>query len=131
MMPWDIIYLNNLTGQEVGREILPGDNVYKSTTAKNTAELLANNFDRPTISQGKASTSEEVSARAYAYQQSQQIVDYQDISQPTTSLAIAKNVSYTYATEATIAKLTPLLKGLFSASKGGSGGCFGWVFFCF
>jgi len=122
MMPDDVIYLNNLTGKEVGREKMPGDNVYKYTTAKNTAELVANNFDRPTISQGKASTSEEISAIAYAYQQSQQTVDYQDISQPTTSLAIAKNVAYTYATEATIAKLAPLVKGLFSASKGAMGG---------
>lgn len=114
----DIIYKNRQTGKEVGRIILPGDDVVRYTNAQNTQELIANNFDGPQLSQGKPSTPEEVAARAYAYQQSQQVVDYQDISQPTTSLAIAKNVSYTYATEATIAKVAPLVKGLFSGSKG-------------
>lgn len=78
--------------------------------------------DGPKLSPGTASTSEETAGRAAAYQQSQQVVDYQDISQPTTSLAIGKNVVYTYAVEATIAKATTLVRGILSGSKGASKG---------
>ncbi len=120
MSPNDIIYKNRQTGKELSRIILPGDDVVKYTDAKNTQELIANNFDGPKLSQGRASTPEESAARAYAYQQSQQVVDYQDMSQPTTSLAVAKNVTYGFAGEYAGAQVAVGVKSLFSAGKAGS-----------
>jgi RHS repeat-associated protein len=50
--------------------------------------------------------------------QASQSVDYQDMSQSTTSLAIVKNVAYSFAGEYAVAKVAPLLKGLFTAKTG-------------
>lgn len=75
--------------------------------------------DGPKLSPGKSSTPEETARREATYQQSQQstAVDYQDMSQATTSLAVTKNVAYSFAGEYAAAKLAPLVKGLFVAEE--------------
>jgi RHS repeat-associated protein len=105
----DIIYKNRLTNKEVGRTALPGENIVRYTDSKNLAELKANNFDQPQVS---ATTNTPGTQSA---PQSSQSVDYQDVSQATTSLAVVNNVVSAFAGEYAVAKVAPMLKGLFAA----------------
>ncbi|KIO74578.1 hypothetical protein TH53_25640 [Pedobacter lusitanus] len=109
----DIIYRNRLTNKEVGRTALPGKDVTRYTDAKNQAELIANNFDQPQVS---AATNTSGTATA---PQAAQRVDYQDMSQPTTSLAVANNVATGFAYEYVGAKVLSGVSSLFTASETG------------
>ncbi|WP_317126437.1 RHS repeat domain-containing protein [Pedobacter psychroterrae] len=108
----DIIYKNWLNNKEVGRSKLPGEDIIIYTNARSLPELKANNFDQPRLSAGTAISPEESAARAAANAPEQKL-DYQDSSQPTTSLAIVKNVVYSYGAEFALSKAAPLLRGIF------------------
>ncbi len=109
----DIIYKNKLTDKEVGRTALPGKDIVKYTDAKNLAELKANNFDQPQVS----ATNPNAQGGQPAASQN---VDYQDMSQATTSLAVVKNVSYTFGTEYAAAKVISGIKSLFATEGAAS-----------
>lgn len=89
---------------------MPGAHVYRYTDAKNTAELVANNFDRPQVSARNPYTPSGQPAASSN-------VDYQDMSQASTSLAVVKNVAYTFGIEYATAKVVGGVASIFGAAS--------------
>jgi len=117
--PPDIIYKNRQSGEEIGRIKTPGDDITIYTNATSFSDVGTG----ASISQGKASTPQETAQRIADYRASEltKDVNYQDLSNPTTSLAIAKNVVNFTGGEIAGAKLASGFGKLIAAFKAAKG----------
>jgi len=117
--PPDIIYKNRQSGKVIGSIDAPGDNITIYTDATSFSDVGTG----ASISQGKASTPQETAQRIADYRASEltKDVNYQDLSNPTTSLAIAKNVVNFTGGEIAGAKLASGFGKLIAAFKAAKG----------
>jgi len=117
--PPDIIYKNRQSGEEIGRIKTPGKDVTIYTNATSFSDVGTG----ASISPGKASTPQETAQRLADYRAREltKDVNYQDLSNPTTSLAIAKNVVEFTGGEIAGAKIAGGFQKLFQAMKAAKG----------